>query len=527
MALLSRLIRWIVAGFIALLLLNQMVSLTTTTVRITSTEPPHWSNEKAEIGTAENVHLSDQTLITRNTSKAANINTLAPNDSELSSWNTTTPTINSSSSSTFSFHFPNVSQRFPLASSAAWLQDFLTTQPTSTHLQSLNNPHQKFIVMTCHKYEQTKLEACGGFADRIKLIPYFMWLAKQTNRMLLIYYTKPHALEHFFEPPPDPDISFEWRVPEGYFHDELNDYANRTHGEYMMQRWMEWHMDIFQPAWNATRVIFVNNNLAHSECMAYLEQSGKVTTSNVQGVVFRHLFYPTPALQHEINVVVQAHHLVLGHYVGLHMRAKYVGNAYIATRNGTEDKEGGGLMTENLDVIRDIRRTANNAMNCAMSIMPDTPIVYVASDTNEPIEYLLKESVWPIAGGTTNVNFTHPYPKYYYSQSPPLKPPSGPRKFNTTKHAPKVVARLDFEQEALHFDSDTKRPQPIDMYPIFVDLWILGHAKCISQGVGGYSELASQLTGNLHTCRIFHRDKDQGILKCPNYLDQEEEQQQE
>jgi hypothetical protein len=293
---------------------------------------------------------------------------------------TTTTTTTSSLSSTFSFQFPNISERFPLSSSAAWLQDFLTTQPTATHLQSFNNPNQKFIVMTCHKYEQTKLEACGGFADRLKLIPYYMWLAKQTNRMLLIHYTKPHALEQFFEPPSDPNNSFDWRVPEGYFHDELNEYANRTHEEYAGQRWTEWHIDIFQPEWNATRVIFVNNNLAHPECMSYLEQVGNVTTANVQGSVFRHLFYPTPALQHEINDVVEAHHLIPGNYTGLHMRAKYVGSAYIATRNGTEDKEGGGLWTEMYGVIRDIRRTANNAMNCAMSIMPDTPMVYVASD---------------------------------------------------------------------------------------------------------------------------------------------------
>jgi hypothetical protein len=618
MALLSRRIRWIVAGVIALLLLYQMVSQekkikqttqqyrtttifeqhqanhsnnsvnnngtllhnhtvqtaflnsshnshqtvpllpppppTTTTVVIPSPEPQIFSNETAGIESAVSVPLSDQSPTTRNISLAENTTTTARHNSERvsllstttntllpaindSSWTatinttTTTFTTNASSTSTFSFYFSNISQRFPLASSADWLQEFLTTQPTATHLQSLHNPHQKFIVMTCHKYQQTKLEACGGFTDRVKLIPYYLWLAQHTNRMLLIHYTKPHALEHFFEPPPDPDTSFDWRVPHGYFQDELLAYANRTQQEYGNQRRIVWHNQMMRPEWVETRVIFVNNNLAHAPSLNYLEQVGHVVTSDVQARVFRHLFYPTKALQEQIQATATVHQLIPGQYAGVHMRAKYPAkNSNITLNYGVGDKEGGGIRMENSDTQRAIAEIVENAMNCIMTVMPDTPIVYVASDSNEPMEYLLKQSIWAVAGGTTN-NFTHPFPKWYSStlsssSSSSSLPPAVPvnnKPWNTTQqHAPKVVARLDFEVEPIHFDSDHGRgPQPQDMYPTFVDLWILAHAKCISQGVGGYSEFASQLTGNFRTCRAIHRHKQQGILKCPDYFVQQ------
>jgi hypothetical protein len=535
---------------------------TTTTAVIPSTETHDAMSNKTAgvIGVAETLPLLDSTRIERDmSSMSENTNTTtAPIDSELSSsiqtttttntpipvtnddssWtattiNTTTTTNSSSSTSTttttFSFYFSNISQRFPLPSStyAAWLQDFLTTQPTATHLQSLNNPQQKFIVMTCHKYEQTKLEACGGFTDRVKLIPYYMWLAQHTNRMLLIHYTKPHALEHFFEPPPGPpETSFDWRVPPGFFHDEFLAYAHRTHAEYNTQRRILWHNEMMQPEWLDTRVIFVNNNLALAPSLNYLEKVGHVVTSDVQARVFRQLFYPTKALQEHIQATATVHHLIPGQYAGVHMRAKYPAkNSNITLNYGVGDKEGGGIRMENSDTQRAIAEIVDNAMNCIMTVMPETPVVYVASDSNEPIEYLLKESIWAIAGGTTN-NFTHPHPKWYSSSTssssslPP--PPAIPvnRQWNTTtKPAPKVVARLDFEVEPIHFDSDHGRgPQPQDMYPTFVDLWILAHAKCISQGVGGYSEFASQLTGNFRSCRAIHRHKQQGILKCPEYF---------
>jgi hypothetical protein len=83
-----------------------------------------------------------------------------------------------------------------------WLDEFLQSQPTASHHHTLTSPHNKFLVMTCHKYANHIVEACGGIADRFKLLRYNLWLAHQTGRTLLIKYSKPSPLEDYLVPVP-------------------------------------------------------------------------------------------------------------------------------------------------------------------------------------------------------------------------------------------------------------------------------------------------------------------------------------
>ena len=46
-----------------------------------------------------------------------------------------------------------------------------------------------------------------------------------------------------------------------------------------------------------------------------------------------------------------------------------------------------------------VAKIANNAMNCAMQIMPDASTVYVASDSVEPIEYIAKSHCFSCQDG--------------------------------------------------------------------------------------------------------------------------------
>lgn len=65
--------------------------------------------------------------------------------------------------------FSDYQTRFPVPD---WIEEFLTTQHPSSHQELLRDPDEKFIVMTCHKYESNRVEKCGGLADRLKQIPY-------------------------------------------------------------------------------------------------------------------------------------------------------------------------------------------------------------------------------------------------------------------------------------------------------------------------------------------------------------------
>lgn len=55
-----------------------------------------------------------------------------------------------------------------------WMDQFLSSQPISTHTDTLNDINSKFIVLTCHSYKggNYPAEACGGLSDRMMRLPY-------------------------------------------------------------------------------------------------------------------------------------------------------------------------------------------------------------------------------------------------------------------------------------------------------------------------------------------------------------------
>jgi hypothetical protein len=380
------------------------------------------------------------------------------------------------------------------------MEEFLTTQPPATHEQLLKNPNEKFIVMTCHKFAGNKPEDCGGFTDRLKTLPYWLWLAQMTGRRLLIKYTKPNSLETYLVPPDD--SLFDWRLPDGYFDEEIGEYANRTQKQYAAMRRYSWHSMIDRAPWNDTRVIFVNNNLAMDSMSQKLIQiyGGNFTSELVPGM-FRRLFKPSQEVQQAIDQTVEQHGLVVGQYAAAHLRLKWplVPPKRLVWASRRVDKEGGGLsMGYNLTAWN-VHLLSDNVINCAMEIMPEARQVYFASDANEAAMYLLHESPWSSdqLANNTSLNVT-----------------------NIHDHIPKVVTRLDVDKEPIHFDSQSQHNVDAEaMYSIFVDMWIMGHAKCVSHGVGGFPRYAAALTGNYNTCRAKSWRHSDGVVSyCPEYL---------
>lgn len=134
-----------------------------------------------------------------------------------------------------------------------------------------------------------------------------------------------------------------------------------------------------------------------------------------------------------------------------------------------------------------------------MKIMPDTKRIYFASDANEASKHLLRESPW--SWGSSNTTYG-----------------SGSWNFTNRNFVPKVVMRLDVDDEPIHFDRRTSTDVS-QLYPVFVDLWIIGHAKCSSHGVGGFPRFAASLTGNYDTRRMSSWSHSNGsVTYCPQYL---------
>ena len=377
---------------------------------------------------------------------------------------------------------------FPLPD---WLDSFLDSQPIETHNNSLADPNQKFIVMTCHKFANTKEEDCGGFSDRMKLLPYMLWVAKTSQRMLLIRYSKPYPLEEFLVPPPD---GFDWRLPDGYFENEFEAYANRTKDQYMEMRRYVWHNKIKESKWKESRVVFVNCNLAIPAVVDKLKEWIGFTNNEVMAGVFRRLFQPTPPVAKIIESIAEENGLIAGQYAGAHTRLKFpFKNVRYIWLGSRSDKDPNGLVMSNNMTRNNVQVISHNALNCAMKIMPETKLIYFASDATEAVAYLMRESPWA-------------KPKFTITSN------------STLLDIPKVIARPDFDRPSAHFDKSGTKPSPDGLYNVFVDLWILSHARCISHGVGGYPRFAAQLTGNYDICRTKHRLNNSTIVYCPEFL---------
>jgi hypothetical protein len=400
-------------------------------------------------------------------------------------------------------------ERFPLPD---WLENFLKTQPVAIHNDTLSDPDAKSIVLTCHKFKQTVIEACGGLTDRLFLLPYALFLAHKTGRKLLIKYSKPAPLEHFLIPPSD---GFDWRLPDGYFNVEWEAYASRTYKEMADQRRYVWMHITDKESWVNEKVIFMNNNLGITKTGKIQDHIFDDTTVNgVWPGIFRRMFQPSRNVSQAIASVTETYGLRPGEYASSHVRARAFDKTLKYNRQGAmADKSGGGLRMSDKKTRQKVALLGDNAVKCAVRVMPDTEFVYVASDSPEIVNYLKKKSLFwadndtkkesliESWGGSQDDHSTLPT-VHGWGVSPWQVPTSA-----------RVIARPDYGVEAFHFDSKVAE-NPADVYPTFIDLWIMSHAKYHATGLGGYGRFGSVLSGNRETCASRRRDYDSLSPSC-------------
>ena len=129
---------------------------------------------------------------------------------------------------------------------------------------------------------------------------------------------------------------------------------------------------------------------------------------------------------------------------------------------------------------------ANNAVNCAAELHPNSTI-YVSSDNNDTVGYLLEES-----------HFAQHY-------------------IDATKHKKhplvvKLVSR-DYSNENEHVAFSTVK-EADGFMSVFEDLIIMGMGKCVAHGLGGYGRLAAALSGG--ECAVAHVGRHSKV--CSNAL---------
>ena len=81
---------------------------------------------------------------------------------------------------------------------------------TTTSILDASATGNKFLVVQCMQSRTDSQTSCGNLMERLGLLPYWLRLAHETNRILFLHWTVPTDLSEFLEPPVG---GCDWRAP--------------------------------------------------------------------------------------------------------------------------------------------------------------------------------------------------------------------------------------------------------------------------------------------------------------------------
>ena len=233
-----------------------------------------------------------------------------------------------------------------------WMKDYFAWHRQQRELvHSTNYLKHKFLVITCFR----DTSSCGDLSDRLRPMPFYVLLAAETNRILLISWEKPAPLEDFLMPPRG---GVDWRTPS-YMVDSL-----REKGETAVSL-----KQLRKLALGTERIVkFVASG--HDSGSQYYNAHA-LSSGDVVSDPFQHeyrdcwhaLFTPVRKVVRLIEYEMDTLDLYPEDFIAAYLGANY-----------TMD-----------DVGRDKRLVANwtrNALNCASNLRPDGPYLFV-SDTEQ------------------------------------------------------------------------------------------------------------------------------------------------
>ncbi len=331
-----------------------------------------------------------------------------------------------------------------------------------------------------------KDELAEGLSDRLRSLPFLLWEAYQTKRLLLIQWLRPYPLEEFILPPVG---GVDWRVPTA-----TGLRLNEPSPDVVWHEYEDNFTSIADSPYQHYRVVKTQpNRWAFLEGMDYVYMSLNKTYPDEQlSRIYKLLLTPSPPVQRLLDETMQQLGLVPKQFIGVHLRARYpdyvvqfrfIPNGWNETAVHSEYKpkvdefgrrhvlldpkglavDRAGIM-ETERAVGQLRQLVSSAIRCARLNLPNanppTPI-YFASDTNLAIKLAL----------------------------------------NATEHV--VGSVSDDERLHMNVDNEKREYRPSDFYPAIVDSWVLSQARCIAAGQGGYSLFAAVL-GGAGNCTVFH-----------------------
>ena len=355
---------------------------------------------------------------------------------------------------------------------------------------SWTNKKYSYLVMECRTQwnptiNQTQFGPCGGLADRLKPFPFVLWAAAKSHRIFFISWNRPFELEAFLEPPAIRSNSLmgriDWRVPDELsrrgFHDDVTPTRGMTidHEKSVYPRAMQ------------TAIQILRTKIQSPGEQAFTKKAGGVVYADIYSRLWHLLFQPVSRLQQKMDAQLDAHQLVPDQYVATHLRLQY------PTANGVHHGHAPNHNKVKQQKTRtQIAKATTHALQCASVAYPGAPI-FVATDSPGTVRPVVHDLVQKYKNDSqTRIRIV-------------MLPPSSS---NTT------LATTNNTDKSLHLDHDSEwqNRTPDEYDSVFIDLYLLGQARCVMYGRGGYGKLGSLLSSGAATCGF---DVSATQLPCP------------
>lgn len=389
-----------------------------------------------------------------------------------------------------------------------WHNEMRKKFPGKLIIEDKNAP--KILMRTCI------YGLCGGLHDRLGQLPLDLYIANQTNRILLIYWLKPSVLEEFLIPydlrkkyvTTNIDYSIDWTLPAS---DIIGTTGKRRSqiGKLMKlprlisnvvkdrreKVTMPFETLLDDSLFNLTKGTLKDEKIVTFEILGsnnedYLEkklqelgETDMIHNTFSFGQIFQSFFQPSPAVMQELDVSLQELELVPKSYTAIHSRVRHPGGYSKGQEyNGIYAAKADRYIPEFVGEFKDkMIETAIDAIICAETLSDNNSskaVYYFMSDMSDLVTYL--------AFNISDEN-------YFYSHYSEF---SNTSSIHVT--AKKIVSRHFLKaRKQIHQNLHVDKARPTEInnyYASFVDLWIGIMAKCVVYGIGNYARFAAKIS---------------------------------
>lgn len=373
---------------------------------------------------------------------------------------------------------------------------------------------------------------CGGLHDRLGSLASWVYLANQTQRVLLYKWYRPLPLETFLQP-----NLIDWTVPHNDTLFSKQNIRSKRHHRAVMYKWQKTRQrykdDLAKRLNSQDENIFGNKRILTASADAtvqrlpqFLRALGETdmmdgTTTRTFGEIFLAFFRPSDRLQSRLDSTMTALGLQQegdNDYVAAHSRvrhpARYDTWRLVGKDNNTDADES-GLPWAAPSLERDAAiQSALHAIQCSrLLLLPSSNDDSSNSNTTSNITvYFYSDSedlVRLVTNQTSSTNITTADIKnspqnttINNSSSIPLSLEVWRERAETVRQQGGRIVSRPVDRPTAHLDRGERYLKGlnanavIDAYmDTFLDLYIAISARCVSYGFGNYAYFAAKISG--------------------------------